>query len=136
MQFPVARLGSLCRRRSIRLVIFFALFCGLGSDFNLRVRSFSRPGGFPFDAVRDRSVSGRTFRDLDRGSWKTAHLLHGDGRWRSLENGRRRNDMAQYHRWTARHILGWCDCRAESDPNVVYVGMGEHAIRGVMTSHV
>jgi len=24
---------------------------------------------------------------------------------------------------------------AESDPNVVYVGMGEHAIRGVMTSH-
>lgn len=24
---------------------------------------------------------------------------------------------------------------AESDPNIVYVGMGEHAIRGVMTSH-
>lgn len=24
---------------------------------------------------------------------------------------------------------------AESDPNVVYVGMGEHAVRGVMTSH-
>jgi photosystem II stability/assembly factor-like uncharacterized protein len=24
---------------------------------------------------------------------------------------------------------------AESDPNVIYVGMGEHAIRGVMTSH-
>ncbi|HSG49955.1 MAG TPA: hypothetical protein VLA43_19180, partial [Longimicrobiales bacterium] len=24
---------------------------------------------------------------------------------------------------------------APSDPNVVYVGMGEHAIRGVMTSH-
>ena len=24
---------------------------------------------------------------------------------------------------------------AESDPNVVYAGMGEHAIRGVMTSH-
>src|ERR671921_734166 len=24
---------------------------------------------------------------------------------------------------------------AESDPNVVYVGMGEHAVRGVMTHH-
>lgn len=24
---------------------------------------------------------------------------------------------------------------AESDPNVIYVGMGEHAVRGVMTSH-
>ena len=24
---------------------------------------------------------------------------------------------------------------AESDPNIVYVGMGEHAVRGVMTSH-
>ena len=24
---------------------------------------------------------------------------------------------------------------SESDPNVVYAGMGEHAIRGVMTSH-
>ena len=24
---------------------------------------------------------------------------------------------------------------AESDPNVIYIGMGEHAIRGVMTSH-
>ncbi|MBS1936148.1 MAG: glycosyl hydrolase, partial [Bacteroidetes bacterium] len=24
---------------------------------------------------------------------------------------------------------------AESDPNVVYVGMGEHAVRGVMTSY-
>ena len=24
---------------------------------------------------------------------------------------------------------------ADSDPNVIYVGMGEHAIRGVMTSH-
>jgi photosystem II stability/assembly factor-like uncharacterized protein len=24
---------------------------------------------------------------------------------------------------------------ADSDPNVVYVGMGEHAVRGVMTSH-
>ena len=24
---------------------------------------------------------------------------------------------------------------AESDPNIIYVGMGEHAIRGVMTSH-
>ena len=24
---------------------------------------------------------------------------------------------------------------AESDPNVLYVGMGEHAVRGVMTSH-
>ncbi|HSR16329.1 MAG TPA: hypothetical protein VLL51_11280, partial [Gemmatimonadales bacterium] len=24
---------------------------------------------------------------------------------------------------------------APSDPNVVYVGMGEHAVRGVMTSH-
>ena len=24
---------------------------------------------------------------------------------------------------------------SESDPNVIYVGMGEHAVRGVMTSH-
>ena len=24
---------------------------------------------------------------------------------------------------------------AESDANIVYVGMGEHAVRGVMTSH-
>ena len=24
---------------------------------------------------------------------------------------------------------------AESDPNIVYVGMGEHAVRGVMTHH-
>ena len=26
-------------------------------------------------------------------------------------------------------------CVSESDPNVIYVGMGEHAVRGVMTSH-
>ncbi len=54
------------------------------------------------------------------GVWKTTD---GGTTWRNVSDGQ----------------LGTASVGAiavsESDPNVVYVGMGEHAIRGVMTSH-
>ena len=138
MQFPVARLSDRsCRRRSIRLVIFFALFCGLGSDFNLRAQELPvDPAAFhsmqwrgigPFRGGRSVTSTGVVGKPLTYymgtvggGVWKTEDA---GTTWRNITDGQ----------------LGTSSVGAiavaESDPNVVYVGMGEHAIRGVMTSH-
>ncbi|MGD9587818.1 MAG: WD40/YVTN/BNR-like repeat-containing protein [Pyrinomonadaceae bacterium] len=54
------------------------------------------------------------------GVWKT---VDAGGSWRNISDGFMRTGSVG------------AIAVAESDPNVVYVGMGEHAVRGVMTHH-
>jgi photosystem II stability/assembly factor-like uncharacterized protein len=56
----------------------------------------------------------------------------GSGMWKSTDGGERWVNISDDTFGTS--SVG-AIAVAESDPNVVYVGMGEHAIRGVMTSH-
>lgn len=138
MQFPVVRLSDrLSPRRSIRVVVFFALLCVLGSDFNLRAQEISvDPSAFssmqwrgigPFRGGRSVASTGLVGNPLTYymgtvggGVWKTDDA---GTTWRNVTDGQ-----------LGTSSVGAISV-AESDPNVVYVGMGEHAIRGVMTSH-
>ena len=56
----------------------------------------------------------------------------GGGVWKTTDAGERWINVSDGHFRTG--SVG-AIAVAESDPNVVYVGMGEHAVRGVMTSH-
>ncbi len=56
----------------------------------------------------------------------------GSGVWKTGDAGLSWNDVSDSTFGTS--SVG-AIAVAESDPNVVYVGMGEHAVRGVMTSH-
>lgn len=56
----------------------------------------------------------------------------GGGLWKTEDAGLSWNNISDGHfKMGSVGAIGV----AESDPNVIYVGMGEHAIRGVMTSH-
>ena len=81
----------------------------------------------PFRGGRVVAVAGvpqqpRTFYfgSVGGGVWKTTD---GGERWTNITDGQLRTSSVG------------AIAVAPSDPNVIYVGMGEHAIRGVMTSH-
>lgn len=56
----------------------------------------------------------------------------GGGMWKTEDAGNTWNNISD--NFFATGSVGAIGI-AESDPNVIYVGMGEHAVRGVMTSH-
>ena len=56
----------------------------------------------------------------------------GGGLWKTDDMGLRWNNISDGFFKTS--TVGGIAV-AESDPNIVYVGMGEHAVRGVMTHH-
>ena len=138
MQFPVIRLSDRSsRRRSIRLVMFFALFCVVGSDFNLRAQEV------PVDPVAFSSMKWRGIGPFRGGRSVTSTGVVGNpltyymgtvggGVWKTEDAGTTWRNITDGQLGTS--SVG-AIAVAESDPNVVYVGMGEHAIRGVMTSH-
>ncbi len=131
------------RTRPVRSRLPFALLVGLGSavptapaeaqtDASPPVdpaafQAMQWRGVGPFRGGRSVAVSGVT-RDpmsyymgtVGGGVWKTTDA---GTTWQNVTDGQ----------------LGTSSVGAiavsESDPNVVYVGMGEHAVRGVMTSH-
>ncbi|MCH7876127.1 MAG: glycosyl hydrolase [Gemmatimonadetes bacterium] len=81
----------------------------------------------PFRGGRSVAVAGVTsdpntyyFGGAGGGVWKTADA--GES-WRNISDG--------FFRTSSVGAI----TVAESDPNVIYVGMGEHAVRGVTTSH-
>ncbi|MDN5204669.1 glycosyl hydrolase [Fulvivirgaceae bacterium BMA10] len=56
----------------------------------------------------------------------------GGGLWKTTDGGTSwKNISDKYFKTGSVGAIGIC----ESDPNVIYVGMGEHPVRGVMTSH-
>ena len=56
----------------------------------------------------------------------------GGGVWKTQDAGETRKNISDgYFRTSSVGAIAV----APSDPNVIYVGMGEHAVRGVMTSH-
>ena len=67
-----------------------------------------------------------------RGCPTTSHLLYGQHRGRCLENRRCRNFRKNIDGFSKTGTVGAIDV-AESDPNVVVVGMG-NTLRGIVTS--
>ncbi|MDH5760187.1 MAG: glycosyl hydrolase [Gemmatimonadota bacterium] len=81
----------------------------------------------PFRGGRSNAVSGV------RGAPRTFYFgSTGGGVWKTTDGGENWKNVSDGYFGTG--SVG-AIAVSESDPNVVYVGMGEHAVRGVMTSH-
>jgi photosystem II stability/assembly factor-like uncharacterized protein len=81
----------------------------------------------PFRGGRSVAVSGVRHQPLTYYMGTT-----GGGMWKTEDAGNSWNNISdKFFKTGSVGAIGV----AESDPNVIYVGMGEHAVRGVMTSH-
>jgi len=66
-------------------------------------------------------------RSIDPIIWVLQEVVYG--------NTRHGSKLVPYFGWFFKTTSVGAISVAESDPNVIYVGMGEHAVRGVMTHH-
>ena len=123
-------------KRLLILVVLF-VFCGQLSD-QLAQNGVAEDYNSIFKAVKWRSIGpfrgGRSVAGTGVvGDPKTYYMgTTGGGLWKTDDMGISwRNVSDGYFKTGSVGAIAV----AESDPNVVYVGMGEHAVRGVMTHH-
>ncbi len=110
------------------LFVLFAPFAGLANEVDPKLyQSMEWRNIGPFRGGRSNASTGIAqdtqtfyFGGVGGGVWKTTD---GGETWANVTDGQLKTSSVG------------AVAVAPSDPNVLYVGMGEHAIRGVMTSH-
>ena len=111
----------------LRLLLLFCFFSGTAQDLNNALKPLKFRSIGPFRGGRANAGTGVVGDPL------TYYMgVTGGGVWKTTNSGHQWENVSDGHFKTS--SVG-AIAVSESHPNTVYVGMGEHAPRGVMTSH-
>ncbi|MGB0393289.1 MAG: WD40/YVTN/BNR-like repeat-containing protein, partial [Flavobacteriaceae bacterium] len=113
--------------KQFRILLLCCFFSGTAQDLNTYFKPVKFRNIGPFRGGRANAGTGVVGDPLTYymgitggGVWKTSNAGH---HWENISDG--------YFKTSSVGAIAV----SESHPNIVYVGMGEHAPRGVMTSH-